>query len=230
MSKFPSETDDTEAPEEPPKTVKRGMRAAARVSNPNGSVIVDESVYDADDTEFAAGVVSAHSKVGFAPHKTASIPRVVQLDIIAALDAITSSEASAIHYKVPRTRRQWLGHGFGFALLVIGLVCTVANLRSTPSSPPMDVVPPVENPAPIAQQSGAGQPLTVIASEPSGAKLFKDGVLLGNTPLEVHRPVNGAHDYLLVLPGFSPQLVRVSAASSSAIRVTMQTVVPLGSR
>ena len=64
---------------------------------------------------------------------------------------------------------------------------------------------------------------TVIATEPSGAELLLDGAVVGNTPLEVVRPVQGQgeHTYTVRLRGFNQELVRLRPDSQPAIRVTL---------
>lgn len=62
---------------------------------------------------------------------------------------------------------------------------------------------------------------TQITSEPSGAEVVHQGAVIGNTPMEVKQP-NYEELYLLRLPGYNSQLVRISPFSSSKIHITLQ--------
>ncbi|MET0387387.1 MAG: hypothetical protein ABW321_15570 [Polyangiales bacterium] len=62
---------------------------------------------------------------------------------------------------------------------------------------------------------------TVIATEPSGAELLQSGAVLGNTPLEITRPVQGETLYVVRMHGFVTEIVRVSPTSSPALRLTL---------
>jgi PEGA domain len=66
-------------------------------------------------------------------------------------------------------------------------------------------------------------PVTLIMSEPAGAEVILGGAVLGNTPLEVPRPA-GDELFLVRLAGFEPQLVRLTAGSRDAVRVTLAAI------
>jgi hypothetical protein len=88
-------------------------------------------------------------------------------------------------------------------------------------------VPITNSPSSTPATQAAAVPTTLIATEPSGAELLLGGAVLGNTPVAVARPSSGEETYLLRMTGFEWQLVRISAQSGGAIRVTMR---PLGQK
>jgi hypothetical protein len=67
-------------------------------------------------------------------------------------------------------------------------------------------------------------PITVIATEPSGAELLQGGAVLGNTPMEVPRPSDGVSEFSVRMAGFRPETVRLSPQSKEAIRLTLTPV------
>jgi hypothetical protein len=95
--------------------------------------------------------------------------------------------------------------------LVAAIVAVVAILRSSETRP-VKAIP---------LNAAAVQASTLIASEPSGAELLQGGAVLGNTPLRVPRPVNGDATFLVRMPGFESQLVRVTPQSNPAIRIML---------
>ena len=118
-------------------------------------------------------------------------------------------------------------------VLLLGLAALgggIAWLRANSGQQPIEIDDaPAAATAPAAASAKAlipaGVETTLIASEPAGAEIVLGGAVLGNTPAEVVRPTD-EELYLLRLAGFEPQLVRLSASSRDAIRITLT---PLGS-
>jgi hypothetical protein len=67
----------------------------------------------------------------------------------------------------------------------------------------------------------ASRLITLIATEPTGAELLLDGAVIGNTPLEVARPVTGEALYLVRFRGFEHQMVRITSSTHAAIHITL---------
>jgi hypothetical protein len=88
--------------------------------------------------------------------------------------------------------------------------------------------PKVATPLPVGpsahEATPAARPITLIATEPTGAELLLDGAVIGNTPLEVARPAQGESLYLIRLRGFEQQMVRITSATHDAMHITLQSV------
>lgn len=72
-----------------------------------------------------------------------------------------------------------------------------------------------------AQAASANVRATELRSDPVGAEVVASGAVVGNTPVRVSRG-DGGSEYTLRMPGYEPQLVRVSANSPATIHVTLQ--------
>jgi hypothetical protein len=85
--------------------------------------------------------------------------------------------------------------------------------------------PKVATPLPLApagaEPTPASRPITLIATEPTGAELLLDRAVIGNTPLEVARPSQGESLYIIRLRGFEQQMVRITSTTHDAIHITL---------
>jgi eukaryotic-like serine/threonine-protein kinase len=100
-----------------------------------------------------------------------------------------------------------------------------------PAIPPV-VPPPVQNtnvqqnanvqPAQNTNvQVAPEQPRIAISSDPSGAEVLLDGVMVGNTPVELPRPESGTQTITLRMRGFEETTRTISPQSAQALSVTM---------
>jgi serine/threonine-protein kinase len=82
-----------------------------------------------------------------------------------------------------------------------------------PAAPPTVVTPP---PVPVA-------PIQTIAitSEPSGAEVLLEGVMVGNTPVSVPRPASGTQSVTLRLRGHEEKIVQISPQSGETLTLTL---------
>jgi hypothetical protein len=83
--------------------------------------------------------------------------------------------------------------------------------------------PKGSTPLPAAPSTPAppARPITLIATEPTGAELLLDNAVIGNTPLEVTRPTQGESLYIVRLKGFEQQMVRINSTTHEAIHITL---------
>ncbi len=89
--------------------------------------------------------------------------------------------------------------------------------------PPVPAAEPKADPgAPAAAEAGATR--VQIASTPSGAEVYSDGVLLGRTPFEIVRPERGepALDLVLKAAGHKELAVRVTPYTQEELAVTLE--------
>jgi hypothetical protein len=89
------------------------------------------------------------------------------------------------------------------------------------TAPPKLALPLPATPSSVPQQTSEARPITLIATEPSGAELLLDNAVIGNTPLEVARPTQGDAMYVIRLRGFDPQMVRITSTTRDAIHITL---------
>jgi hypothetical protein len=78
-----------------------------------------------------------------------------------------------------------------------------------------------DNSATEAPAAASAVRATELRSDPVGAEVVASGAVVGNTPVRVARG-DGYTEYTLRMPGYEPQLVRVSANSPATIHVTLQ--------
>jgi serine/threonine-protein kinase len=150
------------------------------------------------------------------------------------------SPRGAVSEGLPSFRPKWpIFAGVGAAVVVVlalvaGLFMSSgssdkANAQNVPLIPAM--------PLPVATDAGAGnqgdkavsaedKPANlVLISEPTGAALFKEGALLGTTPLQVLRPgAEQSHRYTLKLEGFADADVIINSATPNEYKVKLKEV------
>jgi hypothetical protein len=113
------------------------------------------------------------------------------------------------------SRRAWLRSVLGVVLIAVGGVTLWWTFFRDEQAP-----------GPRVHESAvpAARAITLIATEPPGAEVLLDGAVIGNTPLEVTRPVQGEALYLVRMRNFEHQMVRVTNNTHSAIHITLQPV------
>ena len=79
--------------------------------------------------------------------------------------------------------------------------------------------PPVANPPPV--QVVAPIQTIAITSEPSGAEVLLEGVMVGNTPVAVPRPASGTQSVTLRLRGHEEKVVQISPQSGDSLALTL---------
>lgn len=150
------------------------------------------------------------------------------------------SARSTVSEGLPSFRPKWqIFAGVGAAVLVtlalvVGLLMSSgssdkANAQAVPLIPAMPL--PVASDAGAANQGEKAVPAEdkpanlVLISEPTGAALFKEGALLGTTPLQILRPgADQSHRYTLKLEGFADADVIVNSATPNEYKVKLKEV------
>ncbi len=150
-------------------------------------------------------------------------------DTTHALDASGSTD-TALEALRPR-RTPWLVAGLG--MLVLGLLAAVLWLPGNGPAPAKAAVPP----AIVVVSSGAAtpQPAAVevtpvpaaavkllIDSEPTGAEVYEDDVLLGTTPLALSRPQGATFALRFTLKDHKVLARKVRFESDTAVRVQLE--------
>ncbi len=125
--------------------------------------------------------------------------------------------------------------GVGGVLAILGIVAVIAFTQkadpvqqpiapiATPPPVAVQTPPPVvETPPPAPTETGSTTSRKIaVNSNPTGAEVFLDGVLLGNTPIDVDRP-EGTVQYEIRLPGYVTRVVPLAAASGAQFTVNLQ--------
>ncbi|HKU44028.1 MAG TPA: PEGA domain-containing protein [Polyangiales bacterium] len=144
------------------------------------------------------------ARPSWAQQETALIPR----DALQLPPYEYEAEGSA-------SRRAWLRSVLGVIFIAVGGV----TLWWTFFRDEQATAPRVHE-----QVAPAARAITLIATEPPGAEVLLDGAVIGNTPLEVTRPVQGEALYLVRMKNFEHQMVRVTNGTHNAIHITLQPV------
>ncbi|MBO6937811.1 MAG: protein kinase [Deltaproteobacteria bacterium] len=129
--------------------------------------------------------------------------------------------------KVPRA--VWLaGVAVLAVLLGVGGWWLTTMLREREPVPATTALPAPTPQAPRATESDTAPaprptgPTTHLVSEPPGAEVTLDGVVLGNTPLDVRLPLEGSQMLRLTLPDHFPVEHTIDAASPGEWSVTLR--------
>ena len=77
---------------------------------------------------------------------------------------------------------------------------------------------PLAHAATPAQAAVSAAPVTELASSPPGAEVVLSGAVVANTPARIKRGSYEA-DYLVRLPGYQSQLIRIGPASPGQVTV-----------
>lgn len=99
---------------------------------------------------------------------------------------------------------------------------TVAPAAAGPATPA--IPPPAATPAPptVAQPAPEPVAMVAIASIPAGAEVLIDGVMVGNTPVELPRPETGSQQVTMRLRGHQESTVEISPQTGGSLSVTLQ--------
>lgn len=89
-----------------------------------------------------------------------------------------------------------------------------------PASPV--AAPPPALPAPVPAPPPVEQPRVSITSEPAGAEVLLEGVMVGNTPVTVPRPAAGTQSLTLRLRGHEDTQVQISPETGEALNVALE--------
>jgi serine/threonine-protein kinase len=82
--------------------------------------------------------------------------------------------------------------------------------------------PPPAPPSVPAQPVVAAAPPTVVTSDPERAEVYRDGVLLGNTPFTLQRPTGPGEVMLdLRLGGYEHKAIAITSTSGESLAVTL---------
>ena len=87
-----------------------------------------------------------------------------------------------------------------------GQAATAQVPSENPSAPPV--------PAPVA--------MVRLSTDPEGAEVLLDDVMVGNTPVDVPRPTSGTQSITLRMRGYRPANVQLSPQSSDALNLTLE--------
>ncbi len=90
-----------------------------------------------------------------------------------------------------------------------------------PTTVPTDVQPP-----PTPTPAPAPVPHVSIVSEPAGAEVLLDGVMVGNTPVDVPRPTTGTQTVTLRLRGHRESTVQISPQTGDSVSLTLDPAAP----
>ncbi|MDH5671739.1 MAG: protein kinase [Myxococcales bacterium] len=91
-------------------------------------------------------------------------------------------------------------------------------------APPPEPAPAVEpEPEPEPEEAPPPPPQVAIDSSPSGAELYKEDILLGNTPLSLDKPPKGESTQLeLRLSGYDPKSFRITSRTGNNLKLTLK--------
>ncbi|MCB9597206.1 MAG: serine/threonine protein kinase [Sandaracinaceae bacterium] len=103
---------------------------------------------------------------------------------------------------------------------------TTASQPADPPPPadtvtqPVNVQPTEAVPPPVAPV--APVPTVTIGSEPQGAEVLLDGVMVGNTPVDLPRPATGTQTVALRLRGYEESTVQISPQTGDSLSLTLE--------
>ncbi|MBX3275584.1 MAG: serine/threonine protein kinase [Sandaracinaceae bacterium] len=82
--------------------------------------------------------------------------------------------------------------------------------------------PAPTTPDPVAAPAPEPPAMVMLRSEPPGAEVLLDGVMVGNTPVEVPRPASGAQLVTLRLRGHRESTVQLSPRTGDSVSLTLE--------
>lgn len=105
--------------------------------------------------------------------------------------------------------------------------------RARPSTPPEEAPAPAREEASEASVTAAAPPLepsaeaaaiqTIeISTEPPGAEVVLDGVMVGNAPVAVPKPASGIQEVVLRLREYEETTIQISARTGASLHVTLE--------
>ncbi|MBN1655010.1 MAG: hypothetical protein JXA30_14670 [Deltaproteobacteria bacterium] len=104
-------------------------------------------------------------------------------------------------------------------LAVAGMVANAGRKQPTTAGPPKEAEAASVTETEVSRAQ-SDKPAVQISSSPPGAELVHEGAVVGNTPTKIERPTY-EQIYLLRLPGYESQLVRVSPLSGQSMHITL---------
>ncbi len=122
----------------------------------------------------------------------------------------------------PRRSKKFMILGLASAAVVVVAVAGLFVVQK--SQKPKASEKPKQEPG--AQTTSTSSPLpdgptTQVTSNPEGAELVHQGAVVGNTPTKVKRPTY-EQIFLLRLPGYESQLLRISPSTGEKVHVTLR--------
>ncbi len=196
-----------------PASTNLPVRAPGRVAG-SGYVPLprDREAYEA----FLRSAAGEHggaprARPSWAQQETALIPR----------DALEPTYEPEVERTIWPTARTRAVVGLVLIALSVGVGWWILEGQTAPPKLAQPL-PATSSGSSSANQPGAdSRPITLIATEPTGAELLLDNAVIGNTPLEVARPTSGDAMYVIRLRGFEPQMVRITNTTREAIHITL---------
>ncbi len=92
-----------------------------------------------------------------------------------------------------------------------------------PAAEPPSPAPPALAAAPAPPTPAAPEPARItIRSDPPGAEVLLDGVMVGNTPVTLPRPESGTQSLTLRLRGHEDSSIQISRESAESLSVTLE--------
>lgn len=92
----------------------------------------------------------------------------------------------------------------------------------TPPGPSVETPPPTTVAVPAVETAPAPAVRTIaISSDPSGAEVLLDGVMVGNTPVDLPRPEGSTQEVTLRMRGYRESTLQIGADSGDSLNLTL---------